>query len=201
MVDQSELTESELAFLRHYGYGPEDVHDARYLPKNYWPKDKDIVLGSKCRQARHRLRTRAGHCVQCDPKKLGFLQRFSATQYVYIAGSKDLRLIKVGTSSNIDQRERQMRTERYGGAGDWQVLLLLTVANAGSIENRIQYRLSQYCTTREYWKDGWKQVAVELFKCPFSKVRQTLLDVVGPDGLGAWVSKRTGAYEFEDAAR
>jgi len=46
----------------------------------------------------HRLRTRAGHCVQCDIKKLAFLRRHTKPAFVYIAGSLSGRVLKIGSS-------------------------------------------------------------------------------------------------------
>jgi len=75
--------------------------------------------------------------VQCDPKKLKFQERFGAKQYVYIAGSQEARLIKIGTCTDVERREGPMRFERYGSAGDWQLLSRLIVENAGQVEDRI----------------------------------------------------------------
>src|SRR5450759_2787334 len=97
-----QLTQSELTFLASQGLGPDAVYDARGLPQYYWMKDiesenRTVALGSRCRKAAHRLRSRRGHCVQCDTKKLAFQARFSADQHVYIAGSRSAGLIKIGT--------------------------------------------------------------------------------------------------------
>ena len=86
------LTDDEIWFLRLRGFSPEDVYDGRYefkedremAAKN---AGKTLVLGPRCRAAGHRLRTRSGHCVQCDPKKIAFQERYNSPGYVYIAGS------------------------------------------------------------------------------------------------------------------
>jgi hypothetical protein len=68
---ENELTQGELAFLARQGLGPGDVYDARGLPQSYWRKDmkdegKTIALGNPCKKGGHRLRSRGGHCSQCD---------------------------------------------------------------------------------------------------------------------------------------
>jgi hypothetical protein len=112
------LTDEETYFLSGLGFSADDVYDVRGVSKWIWQKQakeagKDIVLGNECRKGGHRLRTRAGHCLQCDPKKISFQQRHSGKGYVYIAGSMSGRLIKIGTCSGLDQRLRQIRAERY----------------------------------------------------------------------------------------
>jgi hypothetical protein len=79
------LTDVEKRFLSWYRLGPEDVYDGRYTLNyiaraNAKSEGKTLVLGGKCRRAGHRLRTRAGHCAQCDPKKIKFQERYNAAQ-------------------------------------------------------------------------------------------------------------------------
>src|SRR5215212_3101491 len=103
------LRESERSFLVRIDYRPDDVFDARGMSQWLWKRrakeaGKDIVLGSPCRKSGHRLRTRAGHCVQCDPKKLAWVLRETACGQVYVAGSLEGRLIKIGCCFDWEQR-------------------------------------------------------------------------------------------------
>jgi hypothetical protein len=199
---QDLLTESELHFLASQGLGPDDVFDARHMPQWLWFKkidqtDKTIALGSRCRKAGHRLRSRRGHCVQCDPKKLAFQARYRADQYVYIAGSLSERLIKIGTCRDCSQREQQLRSERYGGASDWKIIYKVIVRKSGAIEGRAHSRLSDYLVTRSYWKDGLRQEGIELLTCPFWRALDALTEVAEGSTLGPpWKSRYTMAYEF-----
>jgi hypothetical protein len=198
------LTGEELRFLARYGLRPDDVYDARGLPQDHWKRaakleNKTVALGNRCRASRHRLRTRGGHCAQCDPKKLAFQARYSADQYVYIAGSLKAGLIKVGTCSNLDQREKQIRSEKYGSAGDWIFIFTVEMHNAGEIEDRTRARLSKYAVVRPYWKDGFRQAATELLKCSFSRVMSTLMEVGAQAKFGEpWRSHRARLYEFAE---
>src|SRR6516162_4774254 len=81
-------------------------------------ENKTVALGTRCKKGRHRLRTRSGHCIQCDPRKLAFQTRFSTSQYIYIAGSLSEELLKIGICVDWRQREHQLRSEKYGSAGD-----------------------------------------------------------------------------------
>src|SRR5205809_898355 len=71
------LTDSEHSFLASQGLDSDDVMDVRGLPQWLWfrrieKEGKIVALGSRCRAGGHRLRSRRGHCVQCDTSKLGF---------------------------------------------------------------------------------------------------------------------------------
>src|SRR5690242_11189342 len=97
------LTASELTFLASQNLSAEDVFDIRYHHSSVWPRlmkeaGKTIGLGSPCRKARHRLRTRGGHCCQCDTSKLAYAARYDLHQRVYILGSVKAGLLKIGTS-------------------------------------------------------------------------------------------------------
>jgi hypothetical protein len=161
--------------------------------------NKTVALGSKCRSAGHRLRSRRGHCVQCDASKLGYQARYRADQYVYIAGSRSSKLIKIGTCGNLEQRERQVRAERYASAGDWRFIFHVKVSRAGEIEDLAQSRLSRYSVMRSYWKNGVMQDGVELFKCSFSQAKNALMEVAESAKLsGPWEASNSALYDFPD---
>ena len=42
--------------------------------------------------AGHRLRSRAGHCFQCDTARIAFVKRHHDTAYIYIAGSLETKV-------------------------------------------------------------------------------------------------------------
>jgi hypothetical protein len=172
------------------------------MPQWLWFKvieeeGKTVALGSRCRAAGHRLRSRRGHCVQCDTSKLGYQARYGADQYVYVAGSHSAKLVKIGTCKNCEQRENQLRTERYGGAGDWDIVFTVYVKNAGAIEDAARSRLSRYIVARTYWKNGNAQSGIELLKCPFSKAMNALIAAAEGSLLSQpWKVRHASNYEF-----
>ncbi|WP_421405095.1 hypothetical protein [Agrobacterium fabrum] len=114
------LTQDELEFLRTQGLSATDVYDGRGQSSAAWKAGvrsagKTVVLGSPCSSKGHRLRTRSGHCAQCDTAKLSYQKRHNTEGYIYIAGSKAARLLKVGTCVDIEQRRRNLRNQMYGG--------------------------------------------------------------------------------------
>ncbi len=199
------LTPSELNFLSRQGLGPNDVMDVRGMNQWLWfrrieEENKTIALGSPCRTAGHRLRSRRGHCVQCHTEKLSFVARYSADQYVYIAGSRSAKIIKIGTCRDCAQREKQLRAERYGGARDWRIVYSVEVRNAGAVEYTARSRLSRYVVGRDYWKNNSRQTAIELLRCSFSQAESALLAAMKSTNLEEpSKSSRSADYEFAEA--
>jgi hypothetical protein len=197
------LTESELNFLRSQGLGPDDVLDVRGSPQWLWfqeikEKGKTIALGSKCRKAGHRLRSTKGHCVQCDTKILAFAGRFNLNQYLYIAGSLQARLIKIGVCKDLGQRIRQICTERHGDARDWEIVYAVEIERAGELEDRVLGRLRQYSIYSTYWKDGVLQQSIELRKCSISQAMGAMAAVLeGKEYYTAINWRDKSAYEFK----
>ncbi len=163
------LTESEIAFVLSQGYEPDTVFDGRRL-KAEKRRDAaraagaDIVLGAPCREAGHRLRTRAGHCCQCDTAKLAFQERYRAPGFVYIAFSERTELTKVGCAVDIEQRLQNLRNQRYGHTSDWEIVFFTPSAQSGKLESNVHRMLDDYKTHVPYEKDGASQLAIELFR-------------------------------------
>jgi hypothetical protein len=196
------LTASELRFLRSQGLGPNDVMDVRRMPQWLWFKrikeeGKTIALGSKCRKAGHRLRSTKGHCVQCDTKVLAFASRFNLKQYLYIAGSLEARLIKIGVCKDLGQRIRQICGERHGDARDWEILYAVEIERAGEIEDRVLGRLDSHSIYSTYWKDGVLQQSIELRRCSISQAMQAMTaEIEGKEYYLAINRRDKSAYEF-----
>jgi hypothetical protein len=53
--------------------------------------------------------------------------------------------------------------------------------------------------SRSYWKDGTRQDTNELLKCSFTQAKNVLEVAADSKRVeGAWISRFTGNYEFED---
>jgi len=183
------LDERELMFLARYGLSVEQVFDGRGWSQKACrveakSQGKTLVLGSPCHKSQHRLRTRAGHCAQCDPKKMAYEARHFVSGYVYIAGSKRKQFIKIGSTGCIDDRKRTLRNQYYAGAWDWNILAWIRVVNSGSVEHDVSKSLSASSMAAEYLKDGRVQVASEIFRCTYTVAREALLGAVEISGNG-----------------
>ncbi|MBR0705400.1 GIY-YIG nuclease family protein [Bradyrhizobium liaoningense] len=196
------FTDEELYFLAHHLIAKDEVHDGRWQTKSRreWEAKEAgkafILTSAPCRAQGHRLRTRAGHCIQCDPKKIAYIRRETQAGYVYIAGSLEGRVIKIGTTEDIDRRANRLIVESYGGFSDWRVLLCAWVSNAGRTEREILSRIPGERTAGVYFKDGQAQTAVEMIRCSFSSA----LDVFAAETLAIAdlkaIKKQFEEYEF-----
>lgn len=194
----------ELDFLKRLGIRHEEVHDGRNQSQAHRRIEaerlgKILVLGPPCQAAQHRLRTRAGHCVQCDPKKLAYQRRHTSPGFVYIAGSKSGKVLKIGTANDIDQRHRQLCAERYGELGDWVVLFHMKVDEGGRIEQAALSQLKKFITVRNYTKDGTVQKAAEILRCGFASTLMAVSDAIGDNERSElWMSPVWKEYDFKN---
>lgn len=196
------LRADELEFLKRYGMTPADVHDGTGQTQERRRAEakrlgKTVILGPPCGAAGHRIQTRSHHCAQCDPKKLAFQTRHTAPGYVYIAGSKSGRVIKIGTASDMGQRHKQLCAERYGGLADWVVLFHMKVKEGGKVEQLTLSRLQRFSTARTYIKDGEYQQAGEILQCGFTVALKSVADAIGDGERGdVWRSLHWRDYDF-----
>ncbi len=178
------LTREELDFLDSQGLTSEDVFDAKWLSREDAKEqakilNKRIIIGSPCKKASHRLRTRAGHCCQCDTSKISFEKRYETNGYVYVSGSISLGMIKIGTTNDLSDRKRTLNTSSYAGTSDWTILLSFKTDNAGRIEKNIQKCLEEFATSQVYMKSSKEQQAEEIYRCSFSKAYEAINFVLG----------------------
>lgn len=195
------LTEVELAFLISQNLTAEDVYDARGQKAKDWKNaaqdlDKPVILGSPCMKGNHRLRTRAGHCIQCDPKKIAYQKRHQLPGYVYVAGSPSSRILKIGTTGDMDQRVASLRGQAYGDIADWEILFRVWVANAGMVEGRAQALLRRFKISRTYRKDGREQVASELLQATAGMAINAIWVAIGRENHARpWRSAACSRYQ------
>lgn len=120
---------------------------------------------SPCKRSGHTLRTRAGHCAQCNTHALGFLLRYDEPGEVYVAVSARFSLVKVGTSQDARSRMNNLNSYGYGGASDWNVHSRVTCKKAGRVEFRAHRTLFTCRAKRTYMKTGDSVQCQELFTC------------------------------------
>jgi hypothetical protein len=197
------LTEQEQQFLAEQGRSADDILDARGLSvkarkQKAKEQGKTLIIGDNpCGKAGHRLRTRSGHCVQCDTSKIAYQSRYSETGYVYIAGSLEKNFLKVGGTGTIYNRESSLRTQGYAGAYDWHILYWVKVANYGRIEGNLHSCLSKYAISESYIKDYKIQNAREVYRCPFTVAVSSLKALIkGSEIISIYLSSGTNGYEF-----
>lgn len=184
MVD---LSETQITFLRSQNIALSSLFDATGMKKADYQlamtaDRKNFAFGvTPCNAAGHTLRTRAGHCIQCDHAKIAYMLRFDARAYIYIAASKIGHLIKIGSSIDIADRRDKLNQYQYGGQNDWQILATANSAAAGRTEFEAHAQLACWSVPGEYVKAGKKQRCYELFQCNFSDARDALISALGND--------------------
>lgn len=188
--------------MKSQGFGPTDVYDGRSQRSAVWKArvretGQTLVLGTPCEAAAHRLRTRSGHCAQCNPANIAYQNRHNSSGYVYIAGSVTRRVIKIGTALDIEQRCKNLVNQCYGGITDWTILFFAEVDNGGLVESFALRRLEGYRFDFDYIKDGKRQRATEILEVNFSQALKAVVDAIGGRKVRKpWYDER-GYHKYE----
>ena len=163
----NELTDREMIFIKSQNIDPEEIFDGRGMSNPIWKDlakqgEFDFVLAGRCTNGGHRLKTRAGHCIQCRTSSIAFVRRENATANVYLAAAKNRSVIKIGFARRIYAREESLRQQGYGGYWDWEILCWIKTKQAGQIERAISNLFFDKRIRGHYDKGGELQEAVEL---------------------------------------
>jgi hypothetical protein len=140
------------------------------------------------------MRPSGGHCAQCRPENLAYQERYRQEAYIYIAGSQEQRILKVGFSQSPHSRADHLNALRYGSASDWTLLFYVRCTRAGAIEHSLLAMHRNASVFGEYWKDRRYQECFELLRCDYSALRVSLSDLINDATL-------INAWEDELAAR
>ena len=145
------LTTDQLQFLKLQRISPSFLFDGTGLT----PTDRKQSMetlgryfyygGAPCKEEGHTLRTKAGHCIQCDTAKIAYQLRNSASGYVYLAYSKSSMLLKIGyTKHHPQDRGLFLRKENYGNVSDWDIKKFVQLSrDAGEKRVRNSCRLGE----------------------------------------------------------
>lgn len=167
-------TPAELAFLRQHRIPASEIFHAEGLPKKRYrlmmdELDAILVTGAApCKAAGHTIRTKSGHCAQCDTSRIAFQRRYRANGFVYVAWSRRLDLVKVGSSLDPDQRIASLSQSGYGGATDWRLVRQFWCSQAGSVEFHAHAQLESKLEEVNYYRDGVEVLCREVFRVPAS---------------------------------
>jgi hypothetical protein len=127
-----------------------------------------------------------------------YRDRYYASGYVYIAGSFSSHLIKIGTTQNIGDYQKRLRSKKYGSVGDWVLLYYIWVDQAGKVEHDARRSLHDHQVLRMYLKDGSWQKGREIVRCSFAAALEALADCEG-DRVHSegWKSRRCEEFDFD----
>jgi hypothetical protein len=195
------LTTAELTFLKSQGLSADDVYDGTYQSRATSIAGAEasgctLIVRSTCGKGGHRLRTRSGHCAQCNPANLAYQSRHHSIGYVYIAGSRSTRLLKIGTATDIEQRKRNLQNQEYGGIRDWEILFHAKVEHGGKIEGDALRLLRKFKIVRTYEKDGFSQQAEDLLETSFRNAIKAISDAIGESRReNLWMCRHWADYD------
>jgi hypothetical protein len=173
-----ELTNQQLRFLKEHDIHLKYVFNAEGLSKSEYRvimKELNKLIAynvSPCQKEGHTLRTRSGHCCQCNTATIGFQKRNDSAGIVYIAGTLTGELIKIGFSKAVEVRAASLNRTKYAGFQDWKILYALRSKNAGRIETKSNSLLHKYAFSSDYEHDGHWQDSFETYHCAYSKAKE-----------------------------
>ncbi len=146
----AKLSKAQISFVQKMELSMDDLFNASGLNNKEYQEimkeqGKLVAYGvTPCGAKGHTLRTRKGHCVQCNTANLDYLKRMSKIADVYVAWSHKKRIAKVGLSVDAYQRLSTLNEFKYGGIEDWQMKLIYTCENAGQIETATHQLKQEY---------------------------------------------------------
>jgi hypothetical protein len=166
------LNQADLDFLEHHGLPRSTLVDASGMTaaarKEYMRAvGASFAYGtSPCKAAGHQIRTRAGHCVQCNPAVIAYQLRHDRDAFIYVATTRALGLVKVGQAADLNDREGTLQRIRYGGVDDWKIERHSQWAEpAGPTELAVHRALKDYRVESGYHQGAKAMWCRELFRC------------------------------------
>lgn len=173
------LTLQQLEFLVQHQIPLHRVFDASGMKRKEYQRvmrhlDLWIAYGVSPCYRRHSLKTRAGHCAQCNTARIAFSRRPSAAGGVYVAHSEMVGLVKVGMARDMHERVDQLNYYGYGGCNDWSIQHAYESERAGRVELEAHRALRAFATTRSYFRDGQFVECRELFDCEVTVAKQAV---------------------------
>jgi hypothetical protein len=183
----AQLTSDQISFVNSHIIPISKFFDATGLSKDERVRAMDVLGkvfyygGAGCKNGGHTLRTKSGHCIQCDTSRIAFQMRSTASGYVYLAQSPSTKLIKIGYSKLHPQdRGEFLRKEAYGGIKDWDIKRICHVEkDAGKKEFLAHSALSEFNKNIVYEK--YKGIYVEcreIFSCDLDYALSTFKGIV-----------------------
>ena len=168
----AKISKAQMQFLQTQSISLSRVFDATGMARSSYQavmNELDMVVAvgvTPCKKAGHKLRTRAGHCAQCDTAKLAFLLRYVESGEVYVAVSERSGLVKIGAAKkNSHARMNSLNGQGYGDITDWEVHFHQACNQAGKVEFLAQRSLNGHRISKTYVKAGNTVDCQELFNC------------------------------------
>lgn len=198
------LSKSQKDFLKFHNIELKYVFNAKGFSRIEYRMlmrqlNKHIAFNvTPCQKDGHTLRTRSGHCCQCNTATLSFQKRHYSSGVVYLAGSSIGKIIKVGYTKGLEIRAESLNRTRYAALKDWEILFGIWSENAGKIESEVNSKLIKYSYKIQYNKDNHWLDTSETYVCSYSKAREFIFDVLKKYDFEVIKNSNTKKYEFKN---
>lgn len=201
-LEKEFLKEQNIPLILTFDASGCETSEYEALMKN---QNKIIAFNtSPCETHGHRLRTRIGDCIQCDTAKIALMKKDDDLGTVYIIGSVEGRIIKIGMTQNA-LKEKTLNAAKYGGRVDWKVLFSVECVNAGKLELMLQEGLSKYGVSLKLDSDDHLQFAPDLFNCSYAKAKEQLDEILNNGQIhgfnGVEKTRQIKFYKFRNLVR
>lgn len=176
------LKQIEINFLRKHDIPNELLFDASgqsvsKVKAEMKAKGKRFAFNTtKCNKGGHTIRTRSGHCIQCNTARVAYMNRHESAGIFYVMQSSKKKLFKVGfTSTKKEERSDSLNRTNYGSINDWVELFTFNSSHAGKLETYVKQELCLYLSKFGYAHDGHTQHSSEIFDCTYSQVKDAII--------------------------
>ena len=197
------LTSEQIRFLKEQDIHPKYVFNAEGLSKSEYRvimKELNKLVAynvSACQKEGHTLRTRSGHCCQCNTKTIAFQKRNDSAGIVYIAGSLTGEVVKIGFSKAVEIRAVSLNRSKYAGFNDWKIIYALKSKDAGRIETKSNSLLREYSYSLDYEHDGHWQDSHETYHCAYSKAKEFVEKAYREEKYKIEIERNSPTNEYE----
>jgi len=176
-------TNTEIPFLNHQRIPLDLIFDVKGLSKKEYQKQMRkmgaiLAIGATpCKAYGHTIRTRAGHCAQCDTSRIAYILRNDSPAYIYVGYSPSCKLHKIGSSTSPSSRMKTLNGLGYANTSDWKLIHKVKVARAGEKELKIHQLLKSYQYEKSYMRDGEHVNCREIFIASLDLIMDTVKHV------------------------
>lgn len=173
-------TKTETAFLNHQKIPLHLTFNVKGLSKKEYQKQMRkigavIAIGATpCKAYGHTIRTRAGHCAQCDTSRIAYMLRNDNPAYIYVGYSASCQLHKIGSSTSPLSRMKTLNGLGYANTSDWKLIHKVKVNRAGEKELIIHQLLGSYRYEISYNRDGEHVNCREIFNASLDLIMDTV---------------------------
>lgn len=205
----NELTNEQKEFLKHHNISLDKVYNANgKSPNEYRVQMKNLGKQfaynvAPCQNSGHTLRDRSGHCIQCNPASIAFMKRNDSAGFLYIAATIKGKVLKIGFTKELSNRDASLNRTKYAGFNDWIILFAIESQVAGQVENQIKNIMEPYKEEFDYNHDGNHHDSGETYTCSYSKIKKSLLDLCESRNHLFSIKKniKSNLYEFKNLSR